>query len=159
MLVVTWWHNCGHGCGDVCAIPCFMTYLCLMMYFPFDSYSICPLRCGYWVMNHISFSKCSLSPRKSQSIMEKNMCCLCTSPTFVFSLVQTLSVDNLENQPQPQLDCSQLKHFAREAQLNQDYQLATKYYQEVQKKIVCSAILDSNNIQYDCMPTSSCFNY
>ncbi|KAG5279454.1 hypothetical protein AALO_G00077950 [Alosa alosa] len=46
------------------------------------------------------------------------------------ALNKTLSVDDLENQPQPQLECSQLKHFAREAQLNQDYQLATKYYQE-----------------------------
>ncbi|XP_042564492.1 cilia- and flagella-associated protein 70 isoform X2 [Clupea harengus] len=46
------------------------------------------------------------------------------------ALNKTLSVDNLENQPQPQLECSQLRHFAREAELNQDYQLATQYYQE-----------------------------
>ncbi|XP_062387360.1 cilia- and flagella-associated protein 70 isoform X3 [Sardina pilchardus] len=46
------------------------------------------------------------------------------------ALNKTLAVDDLENQPQPMLECSQLKHFAKEAQLNQDFQLATKYYQE-----------------------------
>ena len=32
---------------------------------------------------------------------------------------------------QPVLDVSQLRHFAREAELNGDFQLAAQYYQEV----------------------------
>ncbi|XP_063048608.1 cilia- and flagella-associated protein 70 [Engraulis encrasicolus] len=47
------------------------------------------------------------------------------------ALNKVLSVRNLDSQPQQQLDCSQLRHFAREAQFNQDYKLATKYYQEL----------------------------
>ncbi|XP_010862616.2 cilia- and flagella-associated protein 70 [Esox lucius] len=46
------------------------------------------------------------------------------------ALNKTLSVDSQEAQPRPLLDCAQLLHFAKEAQLNQDYQLATQYYQE-----------------------------
>lgn len=46
-------------------------------------------------------------------------------------LFQTLSVDAQETQPSPLLDCAQLIHFAKEAQLNGDYQLAAQYYQEV----------------------------
>uniref|UniRef100_W5M3G9 Cilia and flagella associated protein 70 n=1 Tax=Lepisosteus oculatus TaxID=7918 RepID=W5M3G9_LEPOC len=46
------------------------------------------------------------------------------------ALNKTLSVDVQESEPQPLLDCPQLKHFAMEAQINQDYQLAAQYYQE-----------------------------
>ncbi|KAL0993444.1 hypothetical protein UPYG_G00107960 [Umbra pygmaea] len=46
------------------------------------------------------------------------------------ALNKTLSADAQETQPRPLLDCSQLVHFAKEAQLNGDYQLATQYYQE-----------------------------
>ncbi|XP_046893282.1 cilia- and flagella-associated protein 70 [Hypomesus transpacificus] len=46
------------------------------------------------------------------------------------ALNKTLSVDAQESQPRPLLDCAQLRHFAREAQLSGDYQLASQYYQE-----------------------------
>ncbi|XP_030645563.1 cilia- and flagella-associated protein 70 [Chanos chanos] len=46
------------------------------------------------------------------------------------TLNKTLSVDAQETQPQPLLDCAQLRHFAREAQMNQDHKLAAQYYQE-----------------------------
>lgn len=42
-----------------------------------------------------------------------------------------LSVDAQETQPHPLVDGAQLIHFAKEAQLNGDYQLAAQYYQEV----------------------------
>uniref|UniRef100_A0AAR2JS08 Cilia and flagella associated protein 70 n=1 Tax=Pygocentrus nattereri TaxID=42514 RepID=A0AAR2JS08_PYGNA len=38
--------------------------------------------------------------------------------------------DAPEVQPEPLLDCSQLRHFAKEALLNEEYQLAAQYYQE-----------------------------
>ncbi|KAL2101966.1 hypothetical protein ACEWY4_003727 [Coilia grayii] len=53
------------------------------------------------------------------------------------ALNKVLSVSSLENQPQQQLECSQLRHFAREAQLNQDHQLATQYYQELLARDRC----------------------
>ncbi|XP_055754659.1 cilia- and flagella-associated protein 70 isoform X1 [Salvelinus fontinalis] len=46
------------------------------------------------------------------------------------ALNKTLSVDAQETQPRPLVDCAQLVHFAKEAQLNGDYQLAAQYYQE-----------------------------
>ncbi|KAJ8251492.1 hypothetical protein GJAV_G00221940 [Gymnothorax javanicus] len=46
------------------------------------------------------------------------------------ALNKTLSSDVLETQQRPQLDSAQLRHFALEAQLNEDYPLATQYYQE-----------------------------
>uniref|UniRef100_A0A8K9XPB6 Cilia and flagella associated protein 70 n=1 Tax=Oncorhynchus mykiss TaxID=8022 RepID=A0A8K9XPB6_ONCMY len=46
------------------------------------------------------------------------------------ALNKTLSVDAQETQPRPLVDCAQLIHFAKEAQLNGDYQLAAQYYQE-----------------------------
>ncbi|XP_036445879.1 cilia- and flagella-associated protein 70 [Colossoma macropomum] len=46
------------------------------------------------------------------------------------ALNKTLSADAPEVQPEPPLDCSQLRHFAKEAQLNEEYQLAAQYYQE-----------------------------
>ncbi|KAL6475855.1 hypothetical protein MHYP_G00143540 [Metynnis hypsauchen] len=46
------------------------------------------------------------------------------------ALNKTLSADAPEVQPEPLLDCSQLRHFAKEALLNEEYQLAAQYYQE-----------------------------
>ncbi|XP_033886526.3 cilia- and flagella-associated protein 70 isoform X1 [Acipenser ruthenus] len=46
------------------------------------------------------------------------------------SLNKTLSVDVPETETQPFTDCAQLKHFAREAEVNEDYELAAMYYQE-----------------------------
>ncbi|KAM9457661.1 cilia- and flagella-associated protein 70 [Clarias gariepinus] len=47
------------------------------------------------------------------------------------ALNKTLSAKDREFQAQPLLDCSQLRHFAKEAQMNEDYQLAAQYYQEL----------------------------
>uniref|UniRef100_A0A673NGF1 Uncharacterized protein n=1 Tax=Sinocyclocheilus rhinocerous TaxID=307959 RepID=A0A673NGF1_9TELE len=46
------------------------------------------------------------------------------------ALNKTLSVDSQDAHQEPVLSCAQLKHFAREAELNTDYQLAAQYYQE-----------------------------
>uniref|UniRef100_A0A9J7XE48 Cilia and flagella associated protein 70 n=1 Tax=Cyprinus carpio carpio TaxID=630221 RepID=A0A9J7XE48_CYPCA len=46
------------------------------------------------------------------------------------TLNKTLSVDSQDAHQEPVLSCAQLKHFAREAELNTDYQLAAQYYQE-----------------------------
>ncbi|XP_048057772.1 cilia- and flagella-associated protein 70 [Megalobrama amblycephala] len=46
------------------------------------------------------------------------------------SLNKSLSVDSQDTHHEPLLSCAQLKHFAKEAQLNKDYQLAAQYYQE-----------------------------
>ncbi|XP_067278948.1 cilia- and flagella-associated protein 70 [Pseudorasbora parva] len=46
------------------------------------------------------------------------------------ALNKNLSVDSLDTHHEPLLSCAQLKHFAKEAQLNTDYQLAAQYYQE-----------------------------
>ncbi|XP_076838133.1 cilia- and flagella-associated protein 70 [Brachyhypopomus gauderio] len=46
------------------------------------------------------------------------------------ALNKTLTGDVQEVQPQLLLDCSQLGHFAREAELDGDYQLAAHYYKE-----------------------------
>ncbi|XP_043090031.1 cilia- and flagella-associated protein 70 [Puntigrus tetrazona] len=46
------------------------------------------------------------------------------------ALNKTLSVDSRDAHQKPVLSCAQLKHFAREAELDADYQLAARYYQE-----------------------------
>ncbi|KAJ8346043.1 hypothetical protein SKAU_G00302360 [Synaphobranchus kaupii] len=46
------------------------------------------------------------------------------------ALNKTLSPDAQETLQRPLLDSAQLRHFAREAQLNEDYPLAEQYYQE-----------------------------
>ncbi|XP_051569231.1 cilia- and flagella-associated protein 70 [Myxocyprinus asiaticus] len=46
------------------------------------------------------------------------------------ALNKTLSVDSQDTHHEALLNCSQLKHFAKEAELNTDYQLAAQYYQE-----------------------------
>ncbi|XP_035254634.1 cilia- and flagella-associated protein 70 [Anguilla anguilla] len=46
------------------------------------------------------------------------------------ALNKTLSSDMQETKQRPLLDSAQLRHFAREAQLNEDYPLASQYYQE-----------------------------
>ncbi|KAI4878195.1 hypothetical protein NFI96_018270, partial [Prochilodus magdalenae] len=55
-------------------------------------------------------------------------CTVCIRHT---ALNKTLSADAETVQPQPLLDCGQLRHFAKEAQLNEDYPLAAQYYQEL----------------------------
>ncbi|KAM4620358.1 cilia- and flagella-associated protein 70 [Polymixia lowei] len=47
------------------------------------------------------------------------------------ALSKTLSVDTQDVAVQPRFDSSQLRHFAREAQLYRDYYLAAQYYQEL----------------------------
>ncbi|XP_060748472.1 cilia- and flagella-associated protein 70 [Tachysurus vachellii] len=46
------------------------------------------------------------------------------------ALNKTLSAEEQELQAQPLLDCNQLRQFAKEALLHEDYQLAAHYYQE-----------------------------
>ncbi|KAL1278809.1 hypothetical protein QQF64_025482 [Cirrhinus molitorella] len=46
------------------------------------------------------------------------------------ALNKTLSMDSQDTHQEPVLSCAQLKHFAKEAELNTDYQLAAQYYQE-----------------------------
>ncbi|XP_073669900.1 cilia- and flagella-associated protein 70 isoform X2 [Paramisgurnus dabryanus] len=46
------------------------------------------------------------------------------------ALNKTLSVDSQDTHHEPLLSCSQLKLFAKEAELNTDYQQAAQYYQE-----------------------------
>ena len=46
-------------------------------------------------------------------------------------LNKVLSIEDQSPIPQPLTDSAQLKHFAREAEVNENFELATKYYQEV----------------------------
>ncbi|XP_022106996.1 cilia- and flagella-associated protein 70-like isoform X2 [Acanthaster planci] len=45
-------------------------------------------------------------------------------------LGKVLSLEDETPVPAPLTDCAQLKHFAREAEVNEDFELAAKYYQE-----------------------------
>ena len=47
------------------------------------------------------------------------------------SLGKTLSLEDQAPVPSPLTESAQLKHFAREAEVNENFALATKYYQEV----------------------------
>ena len=47
------------------------------------------------------------------------------------SLTKTLALEDQAPVPAPLTDSAQLKHFAREAEVNGNFELATKYYQEV----------------------------
>ena len=47
------------------------------------------------------------------------------------SLTKSLALEEQAPIPSPLTDSAQLKHFAREAEVNENYELATKYYQEV----------------------------
>ncbi len=44
---------------------------------------------------------------------------------------KVLSLEDETPVPAPLTDSAQLKHFAREAEVNEDFGLAAKYYQEV----------------------------
>ena len=44
---------------------------------------------------------------------------------------KVLAIEDQSPIPQPLTDSAQLKHFAREAEVNENFELATKYYQEV----------------------------
>ncbi|XP_052768283.1 cilia- and flagella-associated protein 70-like isoform X5 [Mya arenaria] len=46
------------------------------------------------------------------------------------SLTKTLAIEDQAPVPAPLTDSAQLKHFAREAEVNGNFELATKYYQE-----------------------------
>ena len=48
-------------------------------------------------------------------------------------LNKVLSVEDQAPVPEPLTDSAQLKHFAREAEVNENYELAIKYYQEVRE--------------------------
>ena len=48
-------------------------------------------------------------------------------------LNKVLSVEDQAPVPEPMTDSAQLKHFAREAEVNENFELATKYYQEVRQ--------------------------
>jgi hypothetical protein len=47
------------------------------------------------------------------------------------ALGKVLALEDQPPIPEPLTDSAQLKHFAREAEVNDNYELATKYYQEV----------------------------
>lgn len=47
------------------------------------------------------------------------------------ALGKYLALEDQAPIPKPLTDSAQLKHFAREAEVNGNYELATKYYQEV----------------------------
>ncbi len=51
-------------------------------------------------------------------------------------LNKVLSVEDQAPVPEPLTDSAQLKHFAREAEVNENFELAAKYYQEVVPIIV-----------------------
>lgn len=48
-------------------------------------------------------------------------------------LGKVLSVEDQSPIPDPLTDSAQLKHFAREAEVNGNFELAARYYQEVRK--------------------------
>lgn len=47
------------------------------------------------------------------------------------ALNNILSVEDAPPVEQPPSDCEQMKHFAQEAEMNHNYDLASFYYQEV----------------------------
>lgn len=47
------------------------------------------------------------------------------------ALNKFLSLEDKTPAPSPLTDSAQLKHFAREAEVNEDFELADKYYKEV----------------------------
>ena len=52
-------------------------------------------------------------------------------------LNKVLAVEDQSAIPDPLTDSAQLKHFAREAEVNENFVLAAKYYQEVRQLIQC----------------------
>ena len=46
-------------------------------------------------------------------------------------LNKVLAVEDQSPIPEPLTDSAQLKHFAREAEVNRNFDLAARYYQEV----------------------------
>lgn len=56
------------------------------------------------------------------------------------SLTKTLALEDQAPVPKPLTDSAQLKHFAREAEVNGNFELATKYYQEVRRFILLPEI-------------------
>jgi len=46
-------------------------------------------------------------------------------------LGKVLNIEDQNPIPEPLTDSAQLKHFAREAEVNENFELAARYYQEV----------------------------
>ena len=59
------------------------------------------------------------------------------------ALGKTLALEDQLPVPEPLTDSAQLKHFAREAEANGNFELATKYYQEVYI-VVIGELIDSS---------------
>ena len=51
-------------------------------------------------------------------------------------LNKVLNIEDQSPIPEPLTDSAQLKHFAREAEVNENFELAAKYYQEVKPTIL-----------------------
>lgn len=49
------------------------------------------------------------------------------------ALGKVLALEDQPPIPEPLTDSAQLKHFAKEAEVNGNFDLATKYYQEVRE--------------------------
>ena len=58
-------------------------------------------------------------------------------------LGKVLSLEDETPVPVPLTDSTQLKHFGREAEVNENFELAAKYYQEV-----CEDVGQHNSIFY-----------
>lgn len=59
------------------------------------------------------------------------------------ALSNFLSLEDKTPVPEPLAGSAQLKHFAREAEVNGDFELAAKYYKEVRTTIPCPIDLSS----------------
>lgn len=88
------------------------------------------------------------------------------------ALAKFLSLEDKTPAPTPLTDSAQLKHFAREAEVNEQFELANKYYKEVtiiffsssQQSLVqhpCSSDIDMMLVSCQCLrcaasPTTRC---
>ena len=63
-------------------------------------------------------------------------------------LGKVLAVEDQSPIPEPLTDSAQLKHFAREAEVNRNFELASKYYQEVSSK-ASWGISVSTNVSFE----------
>ena len=51
-------------------------------------------------------------------------------------LSKVLAIEDQSPIPEPLTNSAQLKHFAREAEVNENFELAAKYYQEVRIRLL-----------------------
>ena len=56
---------------------------------------------------------------------------MCMTDQMHVSLGRVLALEDQPPVPKPLTDGAQLKHFAREAEVNQNFDLAATYYKEV----------------------------